>query len=266
MLKRLFNLIAVQWRFPMLKKLIKYGNSNALIFDKAILELLNIEEGAVVKISTNGKAIIITPHEKVTAEKISETYTNNEATADFIVNSYLNQYKNIDETKRAALTQELREILVRQKNITEDLSKNPDFMKEWQTVAKQSLTKGASLYEHKKLYDETKAKYSAAQDTLNKKIKEWEHKHNLIRKDELKATPPRNEKVSNDKQQGDLLVDLGILKSKEAELLNNPQYQHELQLIVEQYKNNQDSLEYLKALQKLGVKYMPELKKLNHSK
>ena len=94
MLKKIFNLITGQWRFPMLKKLVKYGNSNALIFDKAILELLNIEEGSVVKIKTDGKSIIITPHEKATSEKVSETYTHNEATGDFIVNSYLNQYKN----------------------------------------------------------------------------------------------------------------------------------------------------------------------------
>jgi len=45
----------------MLKKLVKYGNSNALIFDKAILELLDIEEGSVLKIKTDGKSIILTP-------------------------------------------------------------------------------------------------------------------------------------------------------------------------------------------------------------
>ena len=47
----------------MLKKLVKYGNSNALILDRAIMELLNIKEGAVVKLQTDGKALIITPAE-----------------------------------------------------------------------------------------------------------------------------------------------------------------------------------------------------------
>lgn len=37
----------------MLKKLVKYGNSNALILDRAILELLNINEGAVLKLHTD---------------------------------------------------------------------------------------------------------------------------------------------------------------------------------------------------------------------
>jgi len=47
----------------MLKKLVKYGNSNALILDRAIMELLNIQEGAMVKLQTDGKALIITPAE-----------------------------------------------------------------------------------------------------------------------------------------------------------------------------------------------------------
>jgi antitoxin component of MazEF toxin-antitoxin module len=47
----------------MLKKLVKYGNSNALILDRAIMELLNIHEGSVVKLQTDGKALIITPAE-----------------------------------------------------------------------------------------------------------------------------------------------------------------------------------------------------------
>ena len=47
----------------MLKKLVKYGNSNALILDRAILELLNISEGAVLKLQTDGKSLIITPHD-----------------------------------------------------------------------------------------------------------------------------------------------------------------------------------------------------------
>lgn len=45
----------------MLKKLAKYGNSTALVIDKAILEILEIEDGGVVKLQTDGKSLIITP-------------------------------------------------------------------------------------------------------------------------------------------------------------------------------------------------------------
>ena len=63
----------------MLKKLVKYGNSNALILDKAILELLDIQEGSTIKIRTDGKSIIITPHLKVELDKINETFTHDQA-------------------------------------------------------------------------------------------------------------------------------------------------------------------------------------------
>jgi len=55
----------------MLKKLVKYGNSNALILDRAILELLNISEGAVVKLHTDGKSLVITPQELAEGKDIS---------------------------------------------------------------------------------------------------------------------------------------------------------------------------------------------------
>lgn len=45
----------------MLKKLAKYGNSTALVIDKAILEILEIQDGGLVKLQTDGKSLIITP-------------------------------------------------------------------------------------------------------------------------------------------------------------------------------------------------------------
>ena len=45
----------------MLKKLAKYGNSTTLVIDKAILELLNMDESSIVKLRTDGKSLIITP-------------------------------------------------------------------------------------------------------------------------------------------------------------------------------------------------------------
>jgi antitoxin component of MazEF toxin-antitoxin module len=57
----------------MLKKLVKYGNSNALVLDKALLELLNITEGSVVKIKTDGVSLIITPQDAVAPEQVSKT-------------------------------------------------------------------------------------------------------------------------------------------------------------------------------------------------
>ena len=48
----------------MIKKLSKYGNSHAVLIDKPILELLNIDEKTMLKIITDGKRIIIEPVKK----------------------------------------------------------------------------------------------------------------------------------------------------------------------------------------------------------
>lgn len=43
----------------MLKKLVKYGNSHALILDRSILALLDINEGAVVRLRIEGDTLIM---------------------------------------------------------------------------------------------------------------------------------------------------------------------------------------------------------------
>ncbi len=60
----------------MIKKLVRYGNSNALVIDRAILELLNISEGSLVKMSTDGKSLIVTPEanscQVITTEDVAD--------------------------------------------------------------------------------------------------------------------------------------------------------------------------------------------------
>ena len=53
----------------MIKTLTKHGNSMALVIDKAILELLNINEHTHLSIRTDGKCLIITPAPDKTDEK-----------------------------------------------------------------------------------------------------------------------------------------------------------------------------------------------------
>ena len=45
----------------MIKKLIKHGNSQALLLDRAVLELLKITPETELEITTNGKKLIIEP-------------------------------------------------------------------------------------------------------------------------------------------------------------------------------------------------------------
>lgn len=45
----------------MKKRLVKHGNSRALVIDKAILEVMNLAEDDEVQISINGDQLVITP-------------------------------------------------------------------------------------------------------------------------------------------------------------------------------------------------------------
>ena len=45
----------------MLKKLTRHGNSLALVIDKGILDILNIDAGTPLEISTDGTLLLISP-------------------------------------------------------------------------------------------------------------------------------------------------------------------------------------------------------------
>lgn len=45
----------------MLKKLTRHGNSLALVIDKGVLELLNIDDETPLEISTDGTILLISP-------------------------------------------------------------------------------------------------------------------------------------------------------------------------------------------------------------
>lgn len=58
----------------MIKKLTKHGNSMALILDKAILELLKIEESTQLEITTDGKSLNISPvHDEKRLKKLQKS-------------------------------------------------------------------------------------------------------------------------------------------------------------------------------------------------
>ena len=55
----------LQRRTLMIKRLTKHGNSLALVIDKGVLELLNIDAETPLHIRTDGKCLIINPvHDK----------------------------------------------------------------------------------------------------------------------------------------------------------------------------------------------------------
>ena len=58
------------------KKLSKHGNSLALVIDRSILELLGIDEGTPLDISTDGRALVVTPaHDQRRRKRFQEAVT-----------------------------------------------------------------------------------------------------------------------------------------------------------------------------------------------
>jgi antitoxin component of MazEF toxin-antitoxin module len=52
----------------MVKKLIRHGNSAALVIDKPIMEMLHITNETSFELSTDGRNIILSPQNKITQE------------------------------------------------------------------------------------------------------------------------------------------------------------------------------------------------------
>jgi len=53
----------------MIKRLTKHGNSLALVIDRGVLELLNIDAKTSLHIRTDGKCLIITPTKNALRQK-----------------------------------------------------------------------------------------------------------------------------------------------------------------------------------------------------
>ena len=51
------------------KKLTKHGNSLALVIDKPVLELLNIDADTTLSVTTDGRCLIIAPAEGAARKK-----------------------------------------------------------------------------------------------------------------------------------------------------------------------------------------------------
>jgi antitoxin component of MazEF toxin-antitoxin module len=52
----------------MVKKLIRHGNSAALVIDKPIMEMLNITSDTFFELSTDGKNLILSPQNTLAQE------------------------------------------------------------------------------------------------------------------------------------------------------------------------------------------------------
>jgi antitoxin component of MazEF toxin-antitoxin module len=236
----------------MLKKLVKYGNSNALILDKAILEILDIEEGSILKIKTDGKSIIITPQVKVQSEQVHETFTHDQALMEAAAQETVKRYKNSNKNEQKKLSKELSDLYQRRQNLADALHQNPDFFKELTELASQQLNVASS--EYIEAYKALRNKFSPELSNIENEITAFNAKREPLQK-------------LNEKQQKAMEVEFLAIHQKynnsykiNNEFLNSPEYLHEAQLIAEKFNYNKDSADFMSAMDELTYKYNPEFR------
>lgn len=238
----------------MLKKLVKYGNSNALILEKAILELLDIEEGSMVRIRTDGKSIIITPaQQQPTEEKVSPTYTATDATMQASVQESLKHAKVAGpdiEKELVAMSQKLYEL-------TSALDRNAEFGKKMDDLRERLDVASVEFWQ---AYQALRVQYAPELVKLEKEMKDkWlalgagGQFEGILKLDEKQTRAMQVEHAA-------LAKKYKHVWEKYTEILNDEEFQHEMQLLAERYKNDKNSKEYMEAYRKVLIKYVPEFK------
>ncbi len=209
----------------MLKKIVKYGNSSALILDKALLELLNIEVGSVVKIKTDGVSLILTPKHALEQETISPTLTI-EGTFNDAINDCLAQSFDGDSEKAAAFQKEIVEITDRYKKVFKDGKASPELCTSESEQMGQELDALLKKYPTVNSQDGDSIDNGALRKEFAEVHKKYEH------------------------------VLLAV-----SSLMETPEHIHEMALLGEEYQNNPrgiNSKEYFEAYTKLTSKSIPE--------
>ncbi|MBI5274161.1 MAG: AbrB/MazE/SpoVT family DNA-binding domain-containing protein [Chlamydiales bacterium] len=209
----------------MLKKIVKYGNSSALVLDKAILELLNMGEGSVVKIKTDGVSLIITPQHALVQEAISPTLTIESAFDDAVKNCIVQSFGG-DSGKATAFQEGLNEIIDCYKKVIEEKKNNPELQ-------------GLAVEQINQEMDALLKKYPA------ENAQDW---------DATNVSALREGFAEIHKKYEPLLIAV-------AALMETPEYIHEMALLAEKYQDAPDathSKEYLEAYTQLVAKNIPE--------
>lgn len=240
----------------MLKKLVKYGNSNALVLDKAILELLNIAEGSVLKISTDGKSIILTPQGNTVSQQIHETYNSDRAWLDVMAQETSKKYKISEKSKK-----EMINLYKSFQDLSFQLIQNADYIEELSQL-RQQFADTTSL-EFIEAYKALRGKFSPELMHIEKELAYFESNHKLTANSGYKS------QNLDESQRNSMQQEFAATFKKHAEafvaynaFFNNPNYQHEVQLITEKYSNTKNSVEYIEAMEEIQRKYSPETQQL----
>lgn len=243
----------------MLKKLVKYGNSNAIVLDKPILELLNIAEGSIIKISTDGRSIIITPQQEAAGQHVNETVTANDAMHLAGIRGSIAYYKDFDPTTQKALEKEISDIMNHHCEMVMKLNSNPAFQAE--ALALQTAC-GSDVIKFAEMRKDLMEKYNPELADHTKKIADFDKKCRLL---------AGKEPITNmEQQQKDMQKDFQDVFAKHKDtqiacglMMQSPEYVHRAQLVTEMFQDYQGSTEFIEAMKKLMYEFCPEIEQLH---
>jgi antitoxin component of MazEF toxin-antitoxin module len=232
----------------MLKKIVKYGNSSALVLDKALLELLNMAEGSVVKIKTDGVSLIITPQHALVQETISPTLTLEETLKDAIKT---NLEKSFGDPEKAARYQEgLKEITGRYLKMREQKMATPEMQQAMAAVQKRFAGDEANP-EYVKAIQELHRKNIPEMEQMNREIDAFVKKYSPEQAHAVDMRACREDFAKVHGKYQHLLLAV-------SKLGENSEYLHEQMQLAEKYQATKESKEYFEAYTQLIVKYIPE--------
>jgi antitoxin component of MazEF toxin-antitoxin module len=244
----------------MLKKLVRYGNSNALVLDKAILELLNIAEGSVVKISTDGKSIILTPHQSEVSSKVIETVTAHDAMLVASVQETMqNYYKNLSSQQKIEFGAELLALTKKHSELSISLGYNEQLQKEFADArAVCAGDQAAFMVQYKKLI----AEYVPEIPVLEQAMLALHEKCNSLCGNNPIQNILEQQKLM-EKDMAEVFAKYKNTQMSAGALLSSPEYQHRAQLITEKYQGNQNSAEFMAEIKQLMYEFCPEMEQLH---
>ncbi|HEX4068941.1 MAG TPA: hypothetical protein VHX42_02485 [Candidatus Babeliales bacterium] len=258
----------------MLKKLVKYGNSNALILDRAILELLNINEGALVKICTDGKSLIITPQESKDSKEVwmegierledlkNARVAQMKKQAEDLQKTDPEKYQQMQEMmpgteKGEKLAQAIKEVMDKYKNDLALLTTEPFLQAVDLLAAKHHNDKTSPAFA--KEYFALRLKYAPDLARFDKDMQELQEK-------QFKTDPAKYERMKQwgpDSENGKKLAQMiKMINEKYAvdlEVLQSEAFLQKVEILTAKYKGDTSSFEYMKDFLKLRLKYVPNL-------
>lgn len=235
----------------MLKKIVKYGNSSALVLDKALLELLNMAEGSLVKIKTDGISLIITPQIASTQEIVSPTLTIEDTFND--ARDKALELSLGSPEKVLAYQTACKEIAARCAAIMKNKMDIPEMRQALEAIKKR-FSKDEANPEYAEQIRNVLQRYVPELECMYQEMDALAQEH---------VSPEKN--VANregaTKEFAKVHAKYGHLAQAVESLNEDPEYVHEMVLLAEKYQTNKNTTnpkEYFEEYTKLISKYIPE--------